>query len=242
MKKRIIVIPAVIILAIAILAILFFNGIIRFNTPSKADFPVRGVDVSSFQGQIDWGTLSKQDIQFAFIKATEGSSYVDENFKANYEQARRIDLIIGTYHFFSYDSSGDEQAKNFIANVPKDDNMLPPVVDIEFYGDKEKNLPRKENVQRELNALLRKLQEYYGKKPIIYATQKSYKLYISDSFSDYDIWIRDVFFKPSLPDRREFLFWQYSDKAKLDGYNGKERFIDMNVFNGSQEEFNKYIK
>lgn len=242
MKKRVIVIFASIITAIAILAILFFNGIIRFNTPKKTDFPVRGVDISSFQGEIDWQTLSKQGIQFAFIKATEGSSFVDENFKANYEQARKTDLTVGAYHFFSYDSSGDEQAKNFIANVPKDKNMMPPVVDIEFYGDKEKNLPQKENVQSELNALLQKLQEYYGKKPIIYATQKSYKLYISDSFSDYDIWIRDVFFKPSLPDGRRFLFWQYSDKAKLDGYNGKEKFIDMNVFNGTQEEFNNYIK
>ncbi len=107
---------------------------------------------------------------------------------------------------------------------------------------KKKNLPQKENVQSELNALLQKLQEYYGKKPIIYATQKSYKLYISGSFSDYDIWIRDVFFKPSLADGRKFLFWQYSDKAKLDGYNVKEKFIDMNVFNGTQEEFNNYIK
>jgi lysozyme len=201
---------------------------------------VRGVDVSSYQGIIDWKILSKQDIQFAFIKATEGSCYIDEYFTYNYEQAMKTDLRIGAYHFFSYDSRGSTQADNFIATVPKSKNMLPPVVDIEFYGDKEKHLPNKVDVTYNLTTMLEMLEKFYGVKPIIYATQKSYKLYISGSYTEYDIWIRNVFFKPSLPDEREWTFWQYSDKEKLKGYNGSEKFIDMNVFKGSQQEFDEY--
>jgi lysozyme len=228
--------------AIVTTIFLFFNGVIKFNNPSLLKYPVRGVDVSSYQGEIDWEILSKQNIQFAFIKTTEGSGFVDDYYISNYENASSTDLRIGFYHFFSYDSGGEEQAQNFIANVPKTINMLPPVVDIEFYGDKNKNLPEKDNVQKELNILLQILEQYYEKKPIIYATQKSYKLYISGSFSNYDIWIRNVFLAPKLSDGRNFTFWQYSDKIKLSGYNGEEKFIDMNVFNGTQQDFDNYDK
>ena len=54
--------------------VLVWNGIIQLNHPSQESYPVRGVDVSSYQGEIDWQVLSRQGIQFAFIKATEGSS------------------------------------------------------------------------------------------------------------------------------------------------------------------------
>ena len=77
------------------------------------------------------------------------------------------------------------------------------------------------------------------KKAIIYATYKSYNLYIMNNFKDNYIWIRDVFFRPSLRDNRDWTFWQYTDKVKLAGYNGKESKIDMNVFNGNSKEFRK---
>ena len=70
--------------------------------------------------------------------------------------------------------------------MPKKDDMLPPVVDIEFYGDKYKNVPDIKETQKQLQILLDRLEEYYGKKPIIYATYKSYNclLYTSPSPRD----------------------------------------------------------
>lgn len=242
-KKRTIIIfscIAVVIVFIAVFGILLWNGVILLNNPSKEDYPVRGIDVSSYQGEIDWEILAKQDIQFAFIKATEGSSFTDPNFAENYKNAQKTDLRIGAYHFFSYDSSGKTQAENFIANVPIIDNMLPPVVDVEFYGDKEKNPPDSEFVEKELNDFLKAIEEYYNMKPIIYATEKSYSMFISEKYNDYDIWIRNVFTSPSLSDGEVWIFWQYTDRAVLDGYNGSEKFIDMNVFNGSNKDFESY--
>jgi lysozyme len=231
-----------IIVTITICTFLFINKIFKINTPSTSKYPVRGVDVSSYQGKIDWNVLSNQGIRFAFIKATEGSSSIDKDFTFNYEQAMKTNLAIGAYHFFSYDSSGSAQADNYIATVPKCENMLPPVVDIEFYGDKEKYPPSKTDVTNNLTSMLKKLENYYGIKPIIYATKKSYKLYISGGYSDFDIWIRDVFFKPSLSDGRKWTFWQFTDKGKLEGYSGIEKYIDINVFYGSQQEFKNYTK
>lgn len=241
-KKRFIAgaVLSALLLSIFIFPALVQNGTILLNHPSESRYPIRGVDVSRYQGQIDWELLASGDISFAFIKATEGSSHVDPCFPYNYEEARKTDLRVGAYHFFSYDSRGQTQADQYIAVVEKTDNMLPPVIDLEFYGDKEQHPPGKDRVREELTVMLDRLEEYYGMKPIIYATEKSYELYLADSFQEYDIWIRNIFTAPRLSDHREWTFWQYTDREKLEGYQGDEKYIDMNVFNGSREDFLQY--
>jgi len=227
---------------VSLIVILFYTGVLLLNDPSEDVYPVRGVDVSSYQGEIDWHTLSSQNISFAFIKATEGSSFVDPCFEYNYSEAQKCGIPVGAYHFFSYDSPGKTQAENFIKAVRPFEGMLPPVIDLEFYGDKKKDPPDREYVSEELSDMLAALEEHYGLKPIIYATEFSYKLYISGEYDGYDIWIRDVFASPILSDGREWTFWQYADRETLDGYNGKEKHIDMNVFCGSRGEFASYPK
>lgn len=239
MKKRVLIITSLIAIIIIILFILWYFGIIIFNYPSEEKYEIRGVDVSDYQGNIDWDSLSNQGIKFAFIKATEGSYFVDRSFNINYENARKTNLKVGAYHFFSYDSQGNRQADNFIRNVPKTDDMLAPAIDIEFYGDKQRNIPNVEETQKQLGIMLKRLENYYEKKPIIYVTYKSYNLYIANNFNDNAIWIRDVYFTPKLKDNREWTFWQFTNKARLIGYDGKENRIDMNVFNGNAKEFNK---
>ncbi len=242
-KQKIGLIAPMCTLIVCILAggLLLFNGVLTLNRPSKQNYPVRGADVSSYQGDIDWNILKEQDISFAFIKATEGSSHVDKYFIQNLNGAKEAGIYTGAYHFFSYDSDGFSQAENFISTVPKTIGMLPPVVDIEFYGDKEKNLPDRESTRENLTRMLHRLEEYYGVKPMIYATQKSYRLYIADAFPEHPIWIRNVFLPPHLPDRKAPLFWQYTDRAHLKGYTGQEKFIDLNVFCGTQEEFLQFV-
>ena len=165
---------AIIFAIVATIVLLLWNGIIWFNNPSSADYPIRGVDVSHYQGDIDWAALSSQDIEFAFIKATEGSSYVDEYFDYNFKQAQASGIDAGAYHFFSYDSAGLTQAENFIRTVTPFDGMLPPVVDVEFYGDKASNPPEREAVDKELADMLTALEEYYGLKPIMPNTTSGY--------------------------------------------------------------------
>ena len=64
----------IIISAILVLALLFYFGVLHINNPSQKTYPVRGVDASNFQGEVDWNTLSEQNISFAYIKATDGAS------------------------------------------------------------------------------------------------------------------------------------------------------------------------
>lgn len=241
LKISLIVCSTLLVLCVTLFT-LVYNGAIQLNGISSRNYEIKGIDVSSYQGEIDWKILSSENISFAFIKATEGSSFVDKNFEYNFKAAQKTSLAVGAYHFFSYDSSGDTQAKNFINNVTAFDGMLPPVIDLEFYADKEKNPPARKDVEKQLKSLLSILEEHYGQKPIIYATEKSYKLYLSNDYKDYDIWIRNVISKPKLSDGREWTFWQYTNRERLMGYKGQEKYIDVNVFNGNNEDYMEYLK
>lgn len=241
-KKLTIAVGVACLLGLAALAavLLILNGIYLPNAAKAEKYEVMGVDVSHYQGNIDWDILSGEGIDFAFIKATEGSSYVDPRYEYNARASAKTGLKIGAYHFFSFDSAGDTQSENFIKAVGNGDNMLPPTVDLEPYGEYKSKLPQKDKVKPELDALLGALEEHYGKKPIIYTTQRAYKKYLANGYEEYDIWIRSVLVSPTLPDSREWRFWQYSDRGRLQGYSGKEGFIDLNVFNGTREEFERY--
>lgn len=245
LKKKWVGITALILSVLAVLGvaavILVYNGVIILNGLSADKYEVRGVDVSAYQGEIDWQTLSGQDISFAFIKATEGSSFVDKSFAYNFEQAQDTDLAVGAYHFFSYDSEGRTQAEHFIDTVEAFEGMLPPVVDLEFYGDYAKNPPERKYVDEQLKTMLSILEEHYGQKPIIYATETSYELYLSGDYAEYDIWIRNVITRPRMSDGRRWTFWQYTNRERLDGYNGDEKHIDVNVFNGGLEGYQEYL-
>ncbi|MBE6670940.1 MAG: glycoside hydrolase family 25 [Ruminococcaceae bacterium] len=246
MKKKLFKISIILISIIFVFCVIFFvlvwNGIVLLNGYSADKYDIHGIDVSSYQGEIDWNVLSSQDISFVFIKATEGSSFVDKCFSYNFEEAKKTSLSVGAYHFFSYDSTGEKQAENFINTVVPFEGMLPPVIDLEFYGDKEKNPPDRSQVEIELKTMLNLLEEHYGQRPIIYATEKSYELYLSNDYEEYDIWIRNVISLPKLSDNTSWKFWQYTNRGRLDGYNGKEKYIDINVFNGSYKEFIAYIE
>ncbi|TGU69877.1 lysozyme, partial [Mesorhizobium sp. M1C.F.Ca.ET.144.01.1.1] len=118
-------------------------------SPDRAEFPIRGIDVSHHQGQIDWQRVAADDVAFAIIKATEGGTHVDTEFATNLREARAAGLAVGAYHFFTFCRPGADQAKNFIAAVPRGEALLPPVVDIEFGG----NCPQRPSPQQ-LNAEL----------------------------------------------------------------------------------------
>ena len=80
--------------------------------------------------------------------------------------------------------------------------------------------------------LVATLREHYGVEPVIYATQAAYSRYIAGGFPDSPLWIRAVYLPPRVSDGRDWAFWQYSHRDRLDGYDGEESFIDVNVFRG----------
>ncbi len=240
-KKSIIILTLILLFMTLLIAIALKK--VKINTLFAKNFPVRGVDVSHYQGDIDWEVLQMQNIDFAYIKATEGSSHVDEKFAENWKNASQTVLNVGAYHFFSFDSEGETQAENFIRTVGTLEGKLIPVIDVEFYGDKFKNLPEKEKVIIELKSMCACLEQEYGVKPMLYTTNTVYRKYLKGEFDfqEYPLWIRDVYFTPDITIQDEWALWQYSDTSILEGYNGEEKYIDVNVFHGNLAELNDLL-
>ena len=191
-----------------------------------------GVDISSYQADVDMEKLKEQDIRFVYIKASEGSKLQDDKFASNWENALKAGLPSGAYHFFSFDSPGSTQAENFIKAVGDDiKGRLLPVVDVEYYGDKEKNPPEKEDVIRELTVFLNAVEDKYGVKPMIYTGAGIYEKYLSDLAPEYKFWISSLYTPLSWNYHGDWYIWQYLNRGRLEGCSGGEQYIDLNVLN-----------
>lgn len=128
--------PAIVATVLVTAAGLFVLTYLTTFSPNRSRYPVRGIDVSRHQGDIDWKRVAADDVSFAIIKATEGGDWVDPKFSENFREARAAGLKVGAYHFYRFNRTGAEQAQNFIKTVPRNRDMLPPVIDIEFSGNK----------------------------------------------------------------------------------------------------------
>ncbi len=194
----------------------------------------KGVDVSSYQENVDFSRLKEQHIEFAYIKATEGSSHVDESFKQKWADALGAGMPAGAYHYFSYQDSGAKQAENFIKTVGNlEKGRLIPAVDMELTPEEVDNPPAKDEVVRGLKAFLAVVEEKYQVKPLIYAQKDYWDKYLAEDFSSYPRWIRNVFYPVFTEVGDDWTVWQYWDRGVLEGYAG-EKYIDMDVVNSGK--------
>lgn len=227
MKNKLIRAALIALAALGLFAVLFLFKVVRLNGLFVRGDMRRGVDVSAYQGKIDWQALVAQDVGFAYIKATEGSGTVDSRYDANWAGAKNAGLPAGAYHFFSFDSSAEAQAENFIAAVPAYDGALPPAIDIELYGAYRRSPKPRAEVTEVLRALSDALEAHCGVKPVLYVTRASYERYIRGADFDNPLWVRDVYLPPVWAE--DWFIWQYSDRGQMTGYDGEERYIDLNV-------------
>ena len=202
---------------------------------NKDDYPITGIDVSAHTGKIDFGKIKEQDIDFVFIKATEGAYFVDDNFEANYKNAKLNKIAVGVYHFFSFNVNGKEQANHFYANLIGKTPSLPIVIDVEEWSN-DYDIPAG-MVITEINSFLTFLDGKVKQKIILYSNESSYEKYLKDNFDDHEIWICSFKKQPDLD--RKWTFWQYSHKGKLDGAEG---WVDLNTFNGNKDKWEQYLK
>ena len=220
-------------LCLLTLVTLLYTGIIWPNTLFVWNYRVRGLDVSSYQGQIDWKSVAQTgQYTFVFIKATEGKNYKDAYFQANWRGTKERGLLRGAYHFYSDSRTGSEQASNYISMVPKEAGMLPPVLDLEVSGKDRLAM------LREIKLMLSQLEQHYGMKPIIYTDHDRYAEYIKGNLEDYPIWIRDVFTPVSWSNIQKWTFWQYCNRGQVPGVTG---FVDLNVFYGERNQLDELV-
>ena len=199
---------------------------------------VRGIDVSHFQGNIDWGRVAADGVQFAFTKATDGRTYVDPTFHQNWNRMRQAGLIRGVYHFLRPGLSAKSQADHFLNETKSiiESADFPPVLDVE---------DGKGISQSQLAAKVREwlsiVESAIRRKPIIYCSPGIWNSEVGRDFSEYPVWVAHYTSKPNptLPiGWTNWKIWQFTDKGRVAGINGD---VDLDRFNGSMKQLKAFI-
>ena len=192
-----------------------------------------GVDVSHYQGEIDWTKMHTiyqlYPIKFAFIRSTMGGSAIDETFEENWKGAKENNILRGAYHFYRPDENSTLQAQNFIRKVKIENGDLPPVLDIE-------TMPRTQSVDKMIEGLknwCKIVEEHYDIKPIIYTSDKYFEDFLKEHFDGYIIWIANYNFWVQEM-KGHWNFWQFTEKATIEGV--KTNKVDVNVYNGTVDD------
>ena len=204
--------------------------------------PIQGIDVSYFQGDVDWKRVGKAGIRFAYIKVTEGGDRFDPKFSDNWAGAKKAGVARGAYHMMYWCSSAREQASWFLAHLPDDSDTLPPVLDLEWNGHS-KTCPHKiarKAALAKIKVMLDAMEAHTGKRPIIYTDPKFHHDVLEGEFTNYQFWLRSVAAKPAAKYRgRDWTFWQFTTTGRVPGVSGA---VDRNTYNGTPADWKRVLK
>ena len=193
--------------------------------PDKVQFD--GIDISKHQGVIDWVELKKNTkIKFVYIKATEGSNYIDPRYKQNIANARKHGFKVGSYHYFTDLSGARTQFKNFITTVKREEQDLIPVIDVE---KRDRWTPQQ--LRDSVKVFADLLEDYYGCKPIIYTFETFFNRNLGKAFERYPIFIAKYPKGQEQPNINgiKWILWQFSESGKFKGV--KDNLVYMSRFN-----------
>ncbi|MEM8571838.1 MAG: GH25 family lysozyme [Pseudomonadota bacterium] len=204
------------------------------------DYPVHGIDVSRYQGLIDWQEVAGSGIAFAFIKATEGGDLIDPRFRENWFGAARAGVARGAYHYYYFCRTPEEQARWFISHVPRDHRALPPVLDMEWSHRSPtcRLRPEPRQVRAQMHSYLGLIGRHYGRRPVIYTTVDFYHDNELWRVRGYPFWLRSVAGHPTETyEGQNWVFWQYTGTGRVPGIAGD---TDINAFAGAYYDWLKW--
>ena len=210
----------------------------EFGIDLPAKYNMHGIDVSKYQQSISWEDVKAMNVKgvkinFAFIKATEGTERIDENFRRNWFNTQKSGIARGAYHFFISSKSGKAQAENFLETVRLQKGDLPPVLDIE-----QANGASLTDLQQRVSDWLLMVEKKCRVKPIIYTNADFYKTFLAGRFDEYPLWVAHYFVKDKPRIGRSWSFWQHNESGHVNGINA---YVDFNVFNGDSAAFQKLL-
>lgn len=205
------------------------------NTDSAS---LSGIDVSHFQGEVDWAAVKAAGIAFAFAKASDGNTYRDTQFQANWQGMKAAGLPRGAYHFYESNDDPMTQANNFLSAVGQlEATDLPPVIDIESTkGDFGGN-----SLATNLQICLDAIESGLACTPIIYTNCSFWNANLNAEFGRYPLWIaRYSTSPPTIPNGwSAWTFWQYSESGTVPGVTGA---VDLDQFAGSMNDLHQLIR
>lgn len=181
-----------------------------------------GMDVSSYQGTIDWAAVKAQGlVEFAYTKATEGIALHDDQFERNYAVAIERGIPVGAYHFFRPAHSGLVQAEFFLQTLLKvgAKGHLAPMVDAELLDD-----VSPDEFISELAYFTKTVESAIGRRMVLYTGYAFWNDQIrSDAFSGHPLWVaayNDDAAPPVPTGWSAAALWQHTDSLAVDGIDG----------------------
>lgn len=191
---------------------------------------VQGIDVSHFQGTVDWKQVAQAGMSFAFAKATEGITYTDPQFATNWAGMQSAGLLRGAYHFFEANDDATSQAQHFLATVQLAAGDLPPVLDVETTAGMSDS-----QIWSGVSTWLQIVEQETGRQPILYTAPGFWNTHEPHlALTSYPLWLADYAAQPTLPDGwTTWLFWQHSQTGSVAGVTGS---VDLDLFNGTLEQ------
>lgn len=192
---------------------------------------ILGIDVSHFQGDVNWEEVKNANITFVYDKATQGDSFLDPNYAKNKSGAHESGLAHGSYHFFTSDADAIKQAELFLKSIDYGEGDMPPVLDLEEGGIKGSVNPSV--FEKEVLNWLNHVESKLGVKPIIYTNHTFGNKYLtSTEFAEYQLWIAEYGVEtPKIPKiwaNQGWLIWQRSEKGTIEGAIGQ---VDHDLYN-----------
>lgn len=234
--KKISLLAAPLVRAAAVFALLSAGACDDLPTAAlPAEGPPAGIDVSHWQGTIDWNAVAANGVEFAFIKATEGGDYVDPRFAANWDGARQAGVVRGAYHFFRPQTDAVAQAAHFLATVHLSPGDLPPVLDVEVTDGRSADV-----VAEGVRTWLREVERATGRRPIVYTRASFWTAQVGGGLGGYPLWVAHYgVSSPNIPGGWSgWTFWQHSDAGRVNGIGGD---VDLNWFNGGRAELDAFV-
>lgn len=194
-------------------------------------YPLKGIDISAHNGMINMDAVRRDGISFVFIKASEGATFQDPNFRLNYDKARRAGLRIGAYHFFRFNVDGVEQAINLLRTVGNRELELGVAIDVEAHRNA--TGVSTEDIQERLQVMTEYL-NLKGYRVTFYSNREGYYEYLHEVFEGFPLWICSF---SSTPINADWTFWQYSHHGRVKGIKGD---VDLNTFNGNADDMARF--
>jgi len=215
---------------VVLLSLIFFSNRKTIeNTWLSSSNYVFGMDVSHYQGKINWNKVkkTKHPIKYVFIRSTMGTDGIDSQFKRNWKHTKKHSYIRGAYHYYRPNENSTEQFNLFASAVKLEKGDFPPILDIEQKG----NLTSKQLRESVLN-WLKLAEKKYKIKPVVYTGRKFYKSYLKGHIKGYPLWIASYSSKHKL-NGINWSFHQFSEKVRVKGIS---HYVDGNDFNGNLKQ------
>lgn len=220
-RRRIKITPLRILLTGLTLVLLIGGGLFyvaRHWTPSRAGYPTQGITVSAASGAIIWPMLRGEGVDFVYLDATSGADGRDPAFSDNLAGAHGAGLRYGAVHRYSLCASATDQATRFIATVPRDPDMLPPVVQLGFAPDCTAR-PSRDKLLAELNIFLNQIEIHAGKPALLRISRPFEARYEISSGINRTLWLTGALLPPDYA-TRPWVLWTASPWKRIAGIDG----------------------